>query len=129
MISSTLVKNDVINPDKDIVHEDVDRDDYYSNSKPLTVHIVSDIMVASIDAFQGREKKFMIMSCVRSNDANKVGFLKDERRLNVALTRAQYGLILVGDADCLKHDPLWREYIEDLAVKGLLLVGDSFVYS
>ncbi|KAK8441858.1 hypothetical protein ACI3LY_001625 [Candidozyma auris] len=129
LISSTLVKNDVINPDKDIVHEDVDRDDYYSNSKPLTVHIVSDIMVASIDAFQGREKKFMIMSCVRSNDANKVGFLKDERRLNVALTRAQYGLILVGDADCLKHDPLWREYIEDLAVKGSLLVGDSFVYS
>lgn len=86
-------------------------------------------MIASIDAFQGREKDFMIMSCVRSNKDNRVGFLKDERRLNVALTRARYGLIIIGDASCLRNDPLWNEYIEHLISKGLLLSGDEFVYS
>lgn len=129
LISSTLVKNDLINPDKDIIHEDVDRDDFYNESKPLTIHTVSDIMIASIDAFQGREKDFMIMSCVRSNSENKVGFLKDERRLNVALTRARYGLIIIGDAKCLSNDPLWKEYIDDLSSKGLLLGGNEFLYS
>lgn len=129
LISNTLVKNDLINPDKDIVHEDVDRDDFYDASKPLTIHTVSDIMIASIDAFQGREKDFMIMSCVRSNKDNKVGFLKDERRLNVALTRARYGLIIIGDASCLSNDPLWNEYIQHLSSKGLLLSADDFLYS
>ncbi|QWU85924.1 hypothetical protein CA3LBN_000142 [Candidozyma haemuli] len=129
LISNTLVKNDLINPDKDVIHEDVDRDDFFDTSKPVTIHTVSDIMIASIDAFQGREKDFMIMSCVRSNKDNKVGFLKDERRLNVALTRARYGLIIIGDATCLRNDPLWNEYIEHLTSKGSLLSGDEFVYS
>lgn len=129
LISSVLVKNDLINPDKDVVHENSDRDDFYSDSRPLTIHTVSDIMIASIDAFQGREKDFMIMSCVRSNAEQKVGFLKDERRLNVALTRARYGLIIVGDAACLRNDPLWKEYIDGLESKGLLINGSEFLYT
>lgn len=129
MISSTLVKNELINPEKEEVQVEIDRDDFFNESKPITIHTVSDIMIASIDAFQGREKDFLIMSCVRSNAQNKIGFLNDARRLNVALTRARYGLILVGDFSCLsKADPLWREYLDTLKQKNLVLQSDAFTY-
>lgn len=127
-ISNQLVKNELINPEKEEVQVEVDRDDIYNDSKPVTVHLVSGIMIASIDAFQGREKNFLVMSCVRSNDDKKIGFLNDKRRLNVALTRAKYGLILVGDIATLKSDELWKEYLEFLEEKGSVFSSDDFLY-
>lgn len=130
MLSSVLVKNELINPEKLEVHVEIDRDDIYNESKPVTIHTVSDIMIASIDAFQGREKDFLIMSCVRSNDKNKIGFLNDARRMNVALTRARYGLILIGDVECLsKSDALWKEYIDTLKISKSILKSVDFAYN
>ncbi|CAK9437370.1 uncharacterized protein LODBEIA_P17480 [Lodderomyces beijingensis] len=129
LISSILVKDEVVNPTNEEMQVEVDIDDIRNDSKPVTIHIVSGIMIASIDAFQGREKNFMVMSCVRSNAQGTIGFLRDERRLNVALTRAKYGLIMVGDVSTLKRgDQLWREYIEYLQSKNSIHGGDRFEY-
>ena len=129
LISSLLVNNSLINPTKEGLHVEVDRDDIFSDDKPVTIHMVSGIMIASVDAFQGREKNFMIMSCVRSNHEGQIGFLRDGRRLNVALTRAKYGMALVGDFECLrKGDTLWRDYCDYLIHNGLVIKGDQFMY-
>ncbi|CCO32890.1 RNA-dependent RNA polymerase 2 Short=AtRDRP2 [Rhizoctonia solani AG-1 IB] len=59
--------------------------------------------VHTIDGFQGREAEVIIFTTVRSNSSGDIGFLEDERRLNVALTRAQLGRIIVGNEDTLGH--------------------------
>ena len=129
LISSVLVNDEIINPTNEQMKTEVDIDDLKNDSKPVTIHIVSGIMIASIDAFQGREKDFMVMSCVRSNTKGVIGFLKDERRLNVALTRAKYSLIMIGDVECLKRgDKLWKDYLEYLDTKKAIHNDDIFIY-
>jgi superfamily I DNA and/or RNA helicase len=54
----------------------------------------------------------MIMSAVRSNDQKRIGFLDSYRRINVALTRAQHGLIIVGNRETLESDEVWSEIIQ-----------------
>lgn len=64
-----------------------------ARSGPLLGSLYEAVEVASVDAFQGREKDFVLLSCVRSNQHQGIGFLSDPRRLNVALTRARYGRV------------------------------------
>ncbi|KAG6507486.1 hypothetical protein ZIOFF_032834 [Zingiber officinale] len=111
---------------------------YMSRNGALRQQLYKEIEVASVDSFQGREKDYIILSCVRSNEHQAclfllfinglslsiitcfietvdkfpsdygIGFLNDPRRLNVALTRARYGIVILGNPKVLSKQPLWN---------------------
>lgn len=86
------------------------RDSFF---KPFR-HLLS---VNTVDGFQGQERDIILVSMVRNNEEGQIGFLRDLRRMNVAITRARMKLILVGDSRTLCHLPFYKqlhEYIENL---------------
>ena len=78
------------------------------------------VEMQSVDGFQGREKEVIIMSTVRSNPTGELGFLKDARRLNVAITRAKRGLILIGNPVTLSHDHNWKGMLDWIEERNLM---------
>ncbi|KAG4303887.1 hypothetical protein PORY_002704 [Pneumocystis oryctolagi] len=92
-------------------------------SGSLRKDLYKEIEVASVDAFQGREKDYIIVSCVRSNEHQGIGFLSDPRRLNVALTRAKYGIVILGNPKVLSKHPLWYHLLLHYKEKNCLVEG------
>ena len=76
------------------------------------------ISVNTVDGFQGQERDIIVISLVRSNDDGQIGFLRDLRRMNVAITRARMKLIILGDKNTMTRHPFYRQlwqYIEGLS--------------
>ncbi|XP_013210421.1 regulator of nonsense transcripts 1 isoform X3 [Microtus ochrogaster] len=96
---------------------------YMQFSGSLHTKLYQEVEIASVDAFQGREKDFIILSCVRANEHQGIGFLNDPRRLNVALTRARYGVIIVGNPKALSKQPLWNHLLSYYKEQKALVEG------
>ena len=78
------------------------------------------ITVNTVDGFQGQERDVILISLVRSNDSGQIGFLRDLRRMNVAITRARMKLFILGDAPTMSRHPFYKklfDYIQQ--VRGL----------
>ena len=70
------------------------------------------ITVNTVDGFQGQERDIIVISLVRSNDEGQIGFLRDLRRMNVAITRARMKLIILGDVHTMTRHPFYRKLFE-----------------
>ncbi|OQR89553.1 ATP-dependent helicase [Thraustotheca clavata] len=85
-----------------------------------------DIEVNTVDGFQGREKDIIIMSCVRTKG---IGFLRDIRRLNVALTRARYCCFVLCHVKTLRDDPTWKQLISSAYERKLYIPASTKPFS
>ncbi|KAG3192601.1 hypothetical protein PC128_g10464 [Phytophthora cactorum] len=86
------------------------------------------IEVNTVDGFQGREKDVIVFSCVRSSKRGGIGFLRDIRRLNVAITRARFCLFVVGNVNTLVRDVTWAALVKSARDRRLIIrsEGQSF---
>jgi regulator of nonsense transcripts 1 len=96
---------------------------YMIRNGSLRKALYEELEVASVDSFQGREKDFIVMSCVRSSEDQGIGFLNDPRRLNVALTRAKYGIVILGNPKVLSRTLLWNNLLNHFQEQNLLVEG------
>ncbi len=76
-------------------------------------HLIS---VNTVDGFQGQERDVIVISLVRSNDDGNIGFLRDLRRMNVAMTRARMKLIIIGSVATLTRHPFYLKLFKSLKV-------------
>jgi ATP-dependent RNA/DNA helicase IGHMBP2 len=77
-----------------------------------------EMRISTIDSFQGQEKENIILSLVRSNDDGVIGFLKDYRRMNVAITRAKEKLFVIGDSATIATDNFYKMFLEYIEHNG-----------
>ncbi len=77
-----------------------------------------EMRISTIDSFQGQEKETIILSLVRSNDDGDIGFLKDYRRMNVAITRAKEQLFVIGDSATIGADAFYNTFLTYIEKNG-----------
>jgi len=90
------------------------------------------VVVATVDDYQGEENKIILLTLVRSNEEGKIGFTGIENRIIVAISRAQHGMFIMGNAEMIcKGSPLWARTIQQMDSNGcygssLPLTDDRF---
>ncbi|KAK4705650.1 hypothetical protein P7C70_g550, partial [Phenoliferia sp. Uapishka_3] len=82
------------------------------------------VVFNTVDGFQGQEKDIIIISCVRAGPGGEVGFVRDARRMNVALTRAKSSVFIFGHSARLCSDPTWAALISDAKTRGAFMNSD-----
>ena len=87
---------------------------------------ISDVKVGTVDSYQGQETDLVIFSGVRSNLMKELGFLRDSRRLNVAITRAKRGLIVVGDPTVLRTCKHWSALLDSCSDRGCTMTQREY---
>ena len=85
------------------------------------------LTISTVDGFQGCEKELIIISFVRSNLEQRVGFLEEVRRINVSVTRAKRCCIVIGDISTLSVDPGLKSFIDYCAKKNVVINADDYV--
>lgn len=84
---------------------------YAGQAAAAKVIFPGELRISTIDSFQGQEQENILVSLVRSNEDGTIGFLKDYRRMNVAMTRAKEQLIVIGDSATIGADPFFGEFL------------------
>lgn len=106
-----LLKSGVNQDDIGIITPYKDHEDYLKSK-------IEGVKIHTVDGFQGREKEVIILSLVRSNPEQEIGFLSDLRRINVAITRARRKLIIIGDSRTLSSKQFFRNLIQYVKENG-----------
>ena len=82
--------------------------------------------IRSVDGFQGREKEAVVISLVRSNPQKEIGFLKEYRRLNVAITRAKCHVCVIGDSDTISADAMLKSLLDHIESHGEIMSAFNY---
>lgn len=118
---------------KDPIFIEAGKRDVTEAGEDARTQVAGGLNVASVDGFQGREKEVILFSAVRSNEEGQVrssflpfsklqiGFLSDWRRLNVALTRAKRGIVIIGNLHTLRRDQHWNQWIKYMMSKDAII--------
>ena len=97
-------------------------------TRTSSIHVASSNVIRTVDGFQGQEKDVIILSTVRG-DANSeekgIGFIHDRQRMNVALTRAKYALLVVGRKTSLDTSEMWCDFIAHVQQNGEYIMVDE----
>ena len=95
---------------------------------PAFDEVRENITINSVDAFQGQERDIIYISLTRSNDKSEIGFLKEYRRMNVAMTRARNQLVIIGDSGTLGKDNFYNAVLDYAQKTGGYKSAFEFLY-
>ncbi|CDO64878.1 dna2/nam7 helicase family member, putative [Plasmodium reichenowi] len=100
-------------------------DNIYNDQHYLSTY--KNIEISTVDSFQGREKEIVVFSLVCSNYFKNIGFLKDYRRLNVAVTRAKRHLVIVGNSNTISNDDVLNQLYETVLESGKVYLVNELI--